>query len=400
MTNRIIIIGSPVVRHNRDTKQIKIESKTKSLTKKKYDISKNYTNIINELTQNLANKKDFIDIVKKGQLQGFLYQDDIDYLDIPKDVSNKLLELLLQLNITINNANPIANLFDTDIELRLSKSDSIKTTYLQEINQYETLTAEDQEVIATKSQNGNIQAKIQFCQANLKLVIQALQTYPYEHDEYLDLIQEGNLGLLKAIDKYNPSIKTRFSTYAIFWIRHYIERYFVNKKYSIRIPVYLYKDLCKYRTQVKELTNLIGRTPTDLEIADRLNLSLAQIYKYKQLEISTVSLDADIQEEGHSNYQNLYTVQSNLHNKIYQETAYSILTDIISNTLSTQEQNIIKHLFGFEEYDILTDTQITKKYKLKNNDLQQIKLDIFNKIRQHPECHKLDQNLTNAILTI
>lgn len=146
-------------------------------------------------------------------------------------------------------------------------------TYLREINQTALLTAEEEKQLAYRIQDGDMQARDRMIRANLRLVVNISRSYTGRGLQIQDLIEEGNLGLLRAVEGFDPTMNTRFSTYASYWIKQSIKRSIVNSAKTIRIPAYMVELLSKWRKMSAHLQDQLGRTPTQEEIARELQIS-------------------------------------------------------------------------------------------------------------------------------
>src|SRR5438105_7038632 len=146
-------------------------------------------------------------------------------------------------------------------------------TYLREINETALLNAQEEKQLAYRIENGDGEARDRMVRANLRLVVNIARSYTGKGLALQDLIEEGNLGLLRAVEGFDPAMNTRFSTYASYWIKQSIKRALVNTAKTIRIPAYMVELLTKWRRASAELQEELGRTPTQEEVAQALNLS-------------------------------------------------------------------------------------------------------------------------------
>jgi RNA polymerase primary sigma factor len=158
---------------------------------------------------------------------------------------------------------------------RRSRSESVQSpleTYLREINETPLLSAEQEKQLAYRIEDGDSEARDQMVRANLRLVVNIARSYTGKGLGLQDLIEEGNLGLLRAVEGFDPSMNTRFSTYASYWIKQSIKRALVNTAKTIRIPAYMVELLAKWRRATAKLQDELGRVPTHEEVAKSLNL--------------------------------------------------------------------------------------------------------------------------------
>ena len=178
-------------------------------------------------------------------------------------------------------------------------SDPIRS-YLRDIKEIPLLTARQEIELATKIRKGDAKAKRQMTLSNLRLVINIAKRYAHLGVPLLDLIEEGNLGLMKAVIKYNPHKGFRFSTYGAWWIRQYITRAIANQGKTVRIPVYMTELLSKFKRITEELSQKLGRKPTAMELARRMRLPVERIERLQELVTSSqaTSLETPVGEEG------------------------------------------------------------------------------------------------------
>ncbi len=178
-------------------------------------------------------------------------------------------------------------------------SDPIRS-YLRDIKEIPLLTARQEIELATKIRRGDAKAKRQMTLSNLRLVINIAKRYAHLGVPLLDLIEEGNLGLMKAVIKYNPKKGFRFSTYGAWWIRQYITRAIANQGKTVRIPVYMTELLSKFKRITEELSQKLARRPTAMELARRMRLPVERIERLQELVTSSqaTSLETPVGEEG------------------------------------------------------------------------------------------------------
>ena len=173
-------------------------------------------------------------------------------------------------------------------------------SYLKDIKEIPLLTAKQEIELANKIRRGDLKAKRQMTLSNLRLVINIAKRYAHLGVPLLDLIEEGNLGLMKAVVKYNPRKGFRFSTYGAWWIRQYITRAIANQGKTVRIPVYMTELLSKFKRVTEQLSQKLGRKPTATEIAKRMRLPVERVERLQELVTSsqTTSLETPVGEEG------------------------------------------------------------------------------------------------------
>ncbi len=176
-------------------------------------------------------------------------------------------------------------------------ADPIKQ-YLKEIKHIPLLTAKEERDLATSIKRGDQKARQRMINSNLRLVINIAKRYSHLGVSLLDLIEEGNLGLMKAVTKYNPKRGYRFSTYGAWWIRQYITRAIANQGKTVRVPVYLTELLSRWRRVNERMTQQLGRKPAPEEVAKRMRLPIEKVRQLSEMVTSTTSLDAPVGDEG------------------------------------------------------------------------------------------------------
>jgi len=221
--------------------------------------------------------------------------------------------------------------------------------YLKRIKNNKLLSAKEEVMLAQKVESGDQSAKAKFIESNLKLVISISKKYLGKGLLFLDLIQEGNLGLIKAVEKFNYRKGFKFSTYATWWIRQAITRALADYGRTIRLPVQIIESINKISRVQKELSQNLGRKPKIEEIADRVNISPEKVRKVSQIfEEKTVSLDFKIKEEEEDSELGRFVEDTKVELPL-KEAVNSILRDQIAeilNTLDKREKKILMLRFG------------------------------------------------------
>ena len=179
--------------------------------------------------------------------------------------------------------------------------------YLQEIEKIPLLTVEEEKDLAKRIKEGDKDAKAKFIEANLKIVVSISRKYLNRGLDFLDLIQEGNLGLIKAVEKFDYTKGFRFSTYATWWIKNSIIRAIADGGKTIRIPVHMKDSINDFNKIEQQLSLLLGREPSNEEIANTMNVSIKKLEKIKIAMQSTISLDEPVNEEGDITMLDLYS---------------------------------------------------------------------------------------------
>ena len=260
--------------------------------------------------------------------------------------------------------------------------------YLKEIGKVPLLSAEKELELAEKMSRGDVAAKKQLVEANLRLVVSIAKRYVNRGMFFLDLIQEGNLGLLKAVDKFDYGKGYKFSTYATWWIRQAITRAIADQARTIRIPVHMVETINKVLRVSRQLLQELGREPTDEEIAKEMNLPVEKVREILKIAQEPVSLEMPIGEEEDSHLGD-FIADDNA--PAPQEAAsYSMLREQlleVLHTLTPREENVLKLRFGLEDGRPKTLEEVGKVFNITRERIRQIEAKALRKLR-HPSRSK------------
>jgi RNA polymerase primary sigma factor len=275
-----------------------------------------------------------------------------------------------------------------------SSYDSIQM-YLKEIGQYPLVSAAMEKELARRIEAGDEEAKNLLAKANLRLVVSIAKKYVGRSADLtlLDLIQEGNLGLFKAVDKFDWTKGYKFSTYATWWIRQAITRALADQSRTIRVPVHMVETIAKYKQVVRRLSQDLGRDPLADEIATEMGLEVEKVYQIEKIDQDTVSLESPVGDDGDDGKSTLGDFLSD--DKILspdQESSRRILSDqvkAILDDLSPKERKILEMRHGLNDGITHTLEEVGKEFGVTRERIRQIEAKAHEKIRQHERVNQL-----------
>ena len=274
-----------------------------------------------------------------------------------------------------------------------SAYDSIQM-YLKEIGQYPLINAAMEKELAKRIQTGDEEAKNLLAKANLRLVVSIAKKYVGRSPDLtlLDLIQEGNLGLFRAVDKFDWTKGYKFSTYATWWIRQAITRALADQSRTIRVPVHMVETIAKYKQVVRRLTQDLGREPLPEEIATEMGMDTDKIYQIEKIEQDVVSLESPVgdEDDGKSTLQDFIPDDKILSPE--QESSRRILRDqvnLILNDLSEKERKILEMRHGLNDGITHTLEEVGREFGVTRERIRQIEAKAHEKIRQHEQASRL-----------
>ena len=275
-----------------------------------------------------------------------------------------------------------------------SSYDSIQM-YLKEIGQYPLISASNEKELARRIEQGDNEAKNLLARANLRLVVSIAKKYVGRSPDLtlLDLIQEGNLGLFKAVDKFDWTKGYKFSTYATWWIRQAITRALADQSRTIRVPVHMVETIAKYKQVVRRLSQDLGREPLAEEIATEMGIDVDKIYNIEKIDQDVVSLESPVGDDSDDGKSTLGDFLSD--DKILspdQESSRRILRDqvnLILGDLSEKEKRILEMRHGLNDGITHTLEEVGKEFGVTRERIRQIEAKAHEKIRQHDKINQL-----------
>lgn len=258
--------------------------------------------------------------------------------------------------------------------------------YMKEIGKGSLLNAEQEREIATKAQAGDDEARRLLIERNLRLVVRVARHYINRGLSLMDLVEEGNLGLIHAAKKFDPLRGSRFSTYAVWWIRQNIERAIMNQARTVRLPVHVLKALSKYLQASKKLTQTLSQTPKSTEIAKVMHMPLKQVDEFERWKSDTVSLDVPVNGTATSTYSEMIPDELTL------DPAYEFAQDNIHSqipgwleTLTAKQREVVLRRFGLLGYDVMTLDQVGEELGLTRERVRQIQVEALRELKRQIE---------------
>ncbi|MFA6432685.1 MAG: sigma-70 family RNA polymerase sigma factor [Candidatus Paceibacterota bacterium] len=275
-----------------------------------------------------------------------------------------------------------------------SAYDSIQM-YLKEIGQYPLINAAMEKELAKRIQKEDLEAKNLLAKANLRLVVSIAKKYVGRSPDLtlLDLIQEGNLGLFRAVDKFDWTKGYKFSTYATWWIRQAITRALADQSRTIRVPVHMVETIAKYKQVVRRLMQDLGREPLPDEIATEMGMDVEKVYQIEKIEQDVVSLESPVGDDSDDSKSTLQDFVPD--DKILspdQESSRRILRDQVNtilNDLSEKERKILEMRHGLSDGITHTLEEVGREFGVTRERIRQIEAKAHEKIRQHDQANRL-----------
>lgn len=351
-----------------------------------------FRNRLQELLQYAAEKNkilgydEVMDFFAEDELDGEEFDAILDCLDAHKiTVENPARELELPEPEFLDEEKPEWNSDEWEIPAPegLATQDPVRM-YLKEIGKVPLLSAEEEISLAKEAEAGNTQAKKKLAESNLRLVVSIAKHYTGRGMQLLDLIQEGNLGLIKAVDKFDYTRGYKFSTYATWWIRQSITRAIADQSRTIRIPVHMVETINRIVRTSRQMVQELGREPSVEELAERLELSperVADILKNAQ---DPVSLESPVGEEDDSHLGD-FLADSNVTVPM-EAAANSMLKEQLEevlDTLTSREQQVICLRFGLYDGQARTLEEVGRDFNVTRERIRQIEAKALRKLR-HP----------------
>lgn len=344
------------------------------------------------------------ELVEEGKKQGFLTYEQIAKKTIDLDLdANALDELYNALsenqievkaedeedggNIDLKNDIIIDDVPDESKDM--SVNDNVRM-YLKEIGKISLLSLEEEQELSRRVAEGDEQAKNILAESNLRLVVSIAKRYVGRGLLFLDLIQEGNIGLMKAVEKFDYDKGYKFSTYATWWIRQAITRALADQARTIRVPVHMVETINKMARIERQMTLELNREPTDAELAKKMGLSVDKIVEIRKISQDPVSLETPIGEEDDSHLGDFLADERTMSPEEF--ATYEILKDELRevlDTLTVREKEVLELRFGLFDGSSHTLEEVGKQFKVTRERIRQIEAKALRKLRHPSRAKKL-----------
>ena len=365
------------------------------------ELQEQFTKILTKLVEDAKTKKNVLTYKQVN--------DAFASMPINEEKMDLILEYMEKNNIDVlqdDNVDDTTDLLlDTDDEVILSEEDEVEIIddadvlegvstedpvrmYLKEIGNVPLLSTEEEVALAQRVEAGDESAKKQLIEANLRLVVSIAKKYVGRGMPFLDLIQEGNMGLMKAVDKFDYSKGFKFSTYATWWIRQAITRGIADTGRTIRVPVHMVETINKTLRMTRTLLQELGREPTPEEVAERLGVPVARVREVLKISRDPVSLDTPIGEEDDSHLGDFIEDDSAL--SPADSAAFSMLREELSTALESltdRERQVVQLRFGLIDGRARTLEEVGKEFNVTRERIRQIEAKALRKLR-HPSRSK------------
>lgn len=339
-----------------------------------------------KVDEKLDEKTELIDKDDVNQLG-----DNLDNSVAELDIEPNLEDITeIEKNILLEDADD-----NMDFADNLSVDDPVKM-FLKEIGKIKLLTYEEENELATRMVNGDAEAKKQLIESNLRLVVSIAKKYIGRGMHFLDLIQEGNLGLIKAVEKFDQTKGYKFSTYATWWIRQAITRAIADQARTIRIPVHMVETINKLIRTSRHLLQTLGREPTPEEIAEELEMPVEKVREVLKVAQEPISLETPVGEEDESNLGTFIPDEDAL--SPAEQAADVLLREHIEEvmkTLTPREAKVLKLRFGLQDGRMRTLEEVGREFDVTRERIRQIEAKALRKLR-HPSRSKRLKDFMNS----
>ena len=352
--------------------------------------------------QDRNNKMSIVkNLLDKGKKNGVLtYQeilDEVENIDLSPEQIEKIYEVLESMGIEVQGAANDVDIIEEEIDLSVPEGIAIDDPvrmYLKEIGKVPLLSSEEEMELAKQIEAGSQYAKKKLAEANLRLVVSIVKRYVGRGMLFLDLIQEGNLGLIKAVEKFDFRKGFKFSTYATWWIRQAITRAIADQARTIRIPVHMVETINKLIRVSRQLLQELGREPTDDELAAEMQMPVEKVRETRKIAQEPVSLETPIGEEEDSHLGDF--IPDDDAPAPAEAAAFTMLKEQLINVLDTltpREEKVLRLRFGLDDGRARTLEEVGKEFNVTRERIRQIEAKALRKLRHPSRSKKLKDYL-------
>ena len=334
-----------------------------------------------------------LDKDKLEKIYEFLEKQGIDILRFQEESEDDKL-ILESDDMELENEDELENI-DLSVSDAIGIDDPVRM-YLKEIGKVPLLSMEEEVELARCMNEGDEEAKKQLAEANLRLVVSIAKRYVGRGMQFLDLIQEGNLGLIKAVEKFDYTKGYKFSTYATWWIRQAITRAIADQARTIRIPVHMVETINRLLRAQRQLVQDLGREPTLEELSEYMELPLARVREIQKISQEPVSLETPIGEEDDSHLGDF--IQDDNMPVPVDAAAFTLLREQLTEVMSSlteREQKVLRLRFGLDDGRSRTLEEVGKEFDVTRERIRQIEAKALRKLRHPSRSRKLKDYLEN-----
>ena len=345
------------------------------------------------------------DLIENGKKKGMLTYKEIintlEEIELEPDQIEKVYEMIENVGVEVigDIEEELEDIKVTEEELDLSVPEGVGTDdpvrmYLKEIGKVPLLSAEEEIELAQRMADGDIEARRRLAEANLRLVVSIAKRYVGRGMLFLDLIQEGNLGLIKAVEKFDYTKGYKYSTYATWWIRQAITRAIADQARTIRIPVHMVETINKLIRASRHLLQELGREPSVEEIAEEMNMPLDKVREIMKIAQEPVSLETPIGEEEDSHLGDF--IPDNDAPAPSEAASFMLLKEQlvdVLNTLTSREEKVLRLRFGLDDGRARTLEEVGKEFNVTRERIRQIEAKALRKLRHPTRSKKLKDYL-------
>mgnify|MGYP000486102279 FL=1 len=346
-------------------------------------------------------------LIKKGKELGFITYEEIAEelkgLDVSSDLLDELYNAFMESDISVISENDLDDgsneedasgnlediLKDNTIAKELTINDPVRM-YLKEIGKISLLSLDEETELSKRIAEGDEMAKNRLAESNLRLVVSIAKRYVGRGMLFLDLIQEGNIGLMKAVEKFDAEKGYKFSTYATWWIRQAITRAIADQARTIRVPVHMVETINKLSRYQRQLTLELNREPTDEELAKKMGMSPDKVREVIKIAQDPVSLETPIGEEEDSHLGDFVPDESNMSPEDF--TIHEMLKEEIGDvllTLTEREEQVLRLRFGLDDGSPKTLEEVGQMFGVTRERIRQIEAKALRKLRHPSRSRKL-----------